>query len=77
MTPLAPDVPAICAGLEPTERDRLIYGRTDWRMADWQDHCGDVGCPMCEGAIIPEPAPHLLSIEDPAVRDPLRKEQQP
>jgi len=67
------DVAAIARGLEPTEISRLLEGRLDWRMTDWQDHCGDAGCPMCDGATIPTAYPNLLSAEDLAVRQHLEQ----
>ena len=58
----------IAAGLSENERLRLIMGRTDWRDADWQDHCGDPCCDHCTGWIDQHVAPNLLSAEDKAVR---------
>jgi hypothetical protein len=62
------NVAAVAAQLEPTEISRLLEGRTDWRICDWQEHCGDAGCPMCEGAVIPEGRPSALTPEDQALR---------
>lgn len=69
-----PDAAEIARGLSESERRRLIYGRRDWREADWQDHCGEVDCSMCDGALIPDPEPQRLSSEDAAVRAELLKD---
>lgn len=60
--------------LTPNEQDRLLAGRTDWREAAWQDHCGDVDCPQCSG-FIPEGRPRLLSFADHQLRNTLRARQ--
>lgn len=62
------DPQAIAARLSEGERLRLLMGRTDWRDADWQDHCGDPNCDHCTGWTDQHVAPNLLSAEDQAVR---------
>lgn len=58
----------IAAGMSEGERRRLLMGRTDWRDAEWQDHCGDLDCDECKGFVDDHVAPNLLSDEDKAVR---------
>jgi hypothetical protein len=57
----------IAAGLSEGERDRLLYGRLDWRDSNWQDHCGDLNCDHCTG-YIPDPTPLRLPPKDQALR---------
>lgn len=58
----------IAVGLTDGERRRLLMGRTDWRDADWQDHCGDPNCGHCTGFVDDHVAPNRLSEGDKAVR---------
>jgi len=67
------DIAKIPEGLSDRARDRLIYGRLDWRDSDWQDHCGDLDCDDCSG-YIPDAEPHRLSEKDKAVRNHIIKE---
>ncbi len=60
-------------GLSENEKRRLLDGRLDWREDDWQDHCGDLECVMCDGALIPDGWPLKLSPEDQAVRAALQE----
>lgn len=30
------------------ERRRFDEGRHDWRDEDWEDHCGRIGCAVCD-----------------------------
>lgn len=69
-----PDIDAIVRGLSEDEKDRLIYGRRDWRADRWQDHCGDPNCDHCTG-LIPDAEPQRLSAEDQALRQHILKDQ--
>ena len=51
--------------LSEEERDRLLQRRYDWRESEWQDHCGVVECPECDGDI---PSSDRLNPEDEALR---------
>lgn len=62
------DAQKIADGLSENEKWRLIAGRLDWREDSWQDHCGDLECKHCEGALIPDAAPHRLPDHDKAIR---------
>lgn len=68
------DPKQIAAQLSEGERLRLLMGRTDWRDADWQDHCGDPNCDHCAGWTDLHVAPNLLSDADKAVRALLEKQ---
>lgn len=70
----SPDLEAIVSELTEGERERLLFGRLDWRAGDWQDHCGDPNCEDCSG-LIPDPEPRRLSAQDQQVRAYLQKEQ--
>lgn len=71
-----PSIERIAGQLSEGERMRLLAGRLDWRDEDWQDHCGDVGCPFCDGEI-PWPEPGRLPPAEAAVREYLAKQEQP
>ena len=43
------DIEWLASQLSEGERARLVDGRSDWRDADWQDHCGIVSCESCSG----------------------------
>lgn len=62
------DPAEIARSMSDGERHRLLMGRTDWRDADWQDHCGDPNCDHCTGWVDLHVAPNSLSTEDRAVR---------
>jgi hypothetical protein len=58
--------------LSADERERLMAGRSDWRDADWQDHCGNLDCVHgCDGDI-PDGRPNLLRVEERHARLRLR-----